>query len=286
VLGRRWQPGEEGLSTWVVEHDEAVLVQDMTVDSRVGILPDLGPHEGSAIAVPLRGREGVRGALTVERLGTLDRFSEEEFALVKLFAGQVSIALQNAEAHHAVEIRAETDALTQLRNKGTFDRYLLQAVLRAEPFGLLMVDLDEFKGYNDARGHQAGDELLRRIASALRRSVRESDGLFRYGGDEFTLVLPGTDVDGARSVAEKARGAIRAVSAASGWHMSCSIGIATFPADGAHRDDILLAADRACYASKRAGRDRISTAADGLALAGEFGLTTPTPVDQPVVLPS
>ena len=285
-LARDWQPGEEGVATWVVRDNEPQLVRDMRADPRVGVRPEIGPQEGSMIAVPLRGRERVRGALVLERLGTANRYADDEFELVKLFAAQVSIALQNAEEHRAVEIRAETDALTGLHNKGTFDRKLVTAVARGEAFALLMLDLDDFKGFNDARGHQAGDELLRRIAAGLRSSVRESDLVFRYGGDEFAFILPGTDLAGARAVADKTRAAVGSISSATDTPVSCSIGLAAYPADGSDEFSILLAADRACYASKRSGRNRISTAADGIMLAGEFTLTTPTPVDRPVALAS
>ena len=275
--------GDRGLAAWVMRHDEPQLVRDARSDPRVPAAEGTEPSERSVIAVPLRGRAGPTGVLVLERRGAVDRFSEDEFELVKLFAAQVSIALQNAEEHRAVEVRAETDALTTLHNKGTFDRHLAQAVAHGEAFSLLMVDLDDFKAVNDARGHQAGDGLLRRIAGRLRGSIRETDAVFRYGGDEFALILPGTDGRGAHAVAEKVRMGIEAAGNADGSRgVSCSIGIATFPDDGADQDSVLLAADRACYASKRSGRGRISTSQDGLELAAEFRLTTPTPVDEPV----
>ncbi len=280
-------PGEEGIATWVVRHNEPQLVRDTRSDPRICSVAEPEPLDGSLIAVPLRGRSGPTGVLTLERFGSLDRFTSDEFELVQLFAAQVSIALQNAEEHRAVEIRAETDALTGLRNKGTFDRQIAQAVARGEPFGLLMVDLDDFKAVNDTQGHQAGDDALRRIARAVRAAVREADVVFRYGGDEFALLLPGTDPAGAHAVAEKVRAAIGAAGPALGPHpMTCSIGIATYPADGTEPEAVLLAADRACYVSKRSGRGRISTAQEGLALAHEFRLTNPTPVDEPFSLAS
>ena len=103
------------------------------------------------ICVPLRGRDGATGVLTLERLGLEQRYSEEEFELVQLFAAQVSIALQNAEVHRAVEIRAQTDDLTGLLNHGTFQALARAATRsRLEPFSLIMLDLDDFKGVNDA----------------------------------------------------------------------------------------------------------------------------------------
>jgi diguanylate cyclase (GGDEF)-like protein len=231
--------------------------------------------DGSLIVVPLRGRGGAIGVLTIERLGLANTFSAEEFELVQLFAAQVSIALQNAEVFQAVEIRARTDDLTGLLNHGTFQEWLERSVHENTTFSLIMLDLDDFRNVNNELGHQAGDTLLRRIAGVLVHAGRDSDLVFRYGGDEFTFLLPNTDESGALHVAERARAAVAAVDGV----VSASVGVATFPQDGANAIDVLLAADRACYVAKRGGRDRIATAAEGLALAAEVSLQPPTPVD-------
>jgi diguanylate cyclase (GGDEF)-like protein len=271
-----WEPGETGLATWVLDRNEPVLVDDERTDPRVNQFREaLGTVDGSLIVVPLRGRGGAIGVLTIERLGVGNRFSAEEFELVQLFAAQVSIALQNAEVFQAVEIRARTDDLTGLLNHGTFEEWLDRSVREGARFSLLMLDLDDFRNVNNDLGHQAGDTLLRQIADALVLAGRESDLVFRYGGDEFTFVLPNTDPAGALQVAERAR---RAVAATDGT-VSASIGVATFPLDGTTATDILLAADRACFVAKRGGRDRIVTAAEGLVLAAELSLQAPTPVD-------
>ena len=103
-------------------------------------------------------------------------FTQNEFELTKLFAGQASIALENAEAHGAIRVRAEHDALTGLRNHGQFQRELAEAIAAAEgPFALLMLDLDSFKAFNDACGHPAGDALLAGVAAALRAAIRDGD---------------------------------------------------------------------------------------------------------------
>jgi diguanylate cyclase (GGDEF)-like protein/excisionase family DNA binding protein len=280
---------DEGVAGWVIAHGEGQLVQDELADPRVAHFGDTGPLPGALIVVPLLGQDGVPGVLTVERLGAGARFTEEEFELVKLFAAHASIAMLNAERHRAVEIRAQTDALTRLHNQGTFHDQLGRSVTRGEPFSLLLLDLDDFKRYNDSLGHLAGDALLRRIAVALQSVGRDSDLVYRYGGDEFALILPGTELEGARAVAEKTRSAIHAVTSAAGQavhvpvgpRVTCSIGIAMFPVDGETRETILVAADRACYAAKRAGRDRIATARDGQALAMRPVPTANTPVDAP-----
>jgi diguanylate cyclase (GGDEF)-like protein len=280
-----WLPGEEGLATWVVTHNEPALVIDERSDPRVLVFRDEGATDGSLICVPLRGREGATGVLTLERLGLEHRYTEDEFELVKVFAAQVSIALQNAEVHRAVEIRAQTDDLTGLLNHGTFERWLEQSVEAGDAFSLIMLDLDEFKSVNDALGHQAGDRLLAEIARAIVAAGRETDRVFRYGGDEFALILPGTDAGSALGVAERVRAAIDSIGrAGSTWaeqriRTSVSIGVATFPRDGSTPGSVLLAADRACFVAKRTGNGLIATADEGLAIAREFSLQEPTPVD-------
>ncbi len=143
------------------------------------------------------------------------------------------------------------------------------------PFSLIMLDLDDFRNVNNDLGHQAGDAMLRLIAGELVRAGRDSDLVFRYGGDEFTFLLPNTDESGALHVAERARKAVLATDGT----ITASVGVATFPQDGATATAVLLAADRACYVAKGGGRDRIATSAEGLALAAELSLQEPTPVD-------
>jgi diguanylate cyclase (GGDEF)-like protein len=240
-----------------------------------------GGDPAALILAPLQGPDRVIGILHLKRLGEEAQFEPREFDLVRLFAGHVSIALQNALAHKAVELRAQTDALTGLRNHGTFRDDLRTAVRRGGPFALLMLDLDDFKAFNDRHGHEAGNVLLKGIASAIRQACRQTDLVYRYGGDEFCIVLPGADLDDAVDVGERVRAAIGGVRV--GEHVPtgvhCSIGIATWPNDGPARADLLLAADRALYAAKRSGRDRVGTVADGLALAAEF-VPPRTPVDE------
>ena len=271
-----WAPGETGIATWVVDHNEPAFIEDERQDDRVNHFRDTeGSSDGSLIVVPLRGRHGAIGVLTIERLGVGHTFSGDDFDLVQLFAAQVSIALQNAEVFQAVEIRARTDDLTGLLNHGTFEEWLERAVRDGTTCSLIMLDLDDFRDVNNSQGHPAGDDLLRRIAATLKNAGRDSDLVFRYGGDEFAFLLPGTDAVGAAQVAERARLAVKSI----GGSVTASVGVATFPADGSTAEDVLLAADRACFVAKHNGRDRVATAAEGLALSDEFSLQEPTPID-------
>ena len=282
-----WEPGAEGLATWVLLHGEPQLVRDELHDPRVRQFSATGPVEGSLICVPLRGPDGALGVVSMERLGAEDRFDEDDFELVQLFAGQVSIALRNAAAFRIKEIEAQTDQVTGLLNAGTFRSWLEEPSLPDDSFGLLMLDLDHFKDVNETMGHEAGTGLLRRIAETITEASRDSDRVFRYGGDEFAVIVATPDPAGAMAMAHRIRDALRALPGDWSGHggrppVSASIGVATYPADGATNAEILLAADRACFVAKRRGRDLIATAAEGLALAADFTLSEPTPMD-PIV---
>ncbi|HYK94924.1 MAG TPA: GAF domain-containing protein [Candidatus Dormibacteraeota bacterium] len=285
-----WEVGESGLATWVLEHNESVRIIDEFDDTRV-LQPPSGPVHGSLVCVPLRGRAGAIGVLTLERLGEGRVFSDDEFELVQLFAAQASIALQNAEVHMAVRQRAQTDVLTGLLNHGTFAQQLDALITADEPFSLVMLDLDSFKPVNDGMGHQAGDLLLRQVADAIVAASRDSDRVFRYGGDEFAVLLPRTDGEQVGTIAERVRAAVKSVvGPGSTWRgkirsLEASAGTASFPHDGARAEEILLAADRALFVAKRSGGGRVASAAEGLALVGEFTLQTPTPID-PLVSPA
>ncbi len=279
-----WLPGETGIGPWVMEHNEAVLIGDQFDDPRVRS-SESGPIHGGLICVPLRGRSGAMGTLALERLGEGRSFSDEEFELVKLFAAQVSIAVQNAQAHGVITRQAETDDLTGLRNSRSFRRELQSAVAAGETFSLLMVDLDRFKLVNDNFGHQAGNVLLRQVADAIVSASRDTDAVFRYGGDEFVVLLPRSDADHVGPVAERIRNMLTAAAGqapgvrAAGIRVDASAGIATYPTDGDTPDAILLAADRACFMAKRSGGGRVATAREGEALSAEFTLQVPTPID-------
>ena len=279
-----WLPGETGIATWVLEHNEPVRIEDQFGDDRVAPGPG-GPTHGSLICVPLRGRDRAIGVLTIERIGEGHVFTDDEFELVQLFAAQAAIALQNAEVHLDVRRRAQTDVLTGLLNHGTFGQHMEALIAAAEPFSLVMLDLDHFKPVNDLMGHQAGNLLLKQVADAIVAASRESDRVFRYGGDEFAVLLPRTAGDQVGPIAERMRAAVKGVvGPGSAWRgrarsLEASAGTAAFPADGETPEEVLVAADRALFVAKRSGGARVANALEGTVLAGEFTLQAPTPID-------
>jgi len=167
------------------------------------------------------------------------------------------------QANQALEELAITDGLTGLYNHRhfheTWDRELRRAERDEKPVGLLLLDLDHFKDYNDRYGHTAGDEALRAVADGLRRSLRSSDIAFRYGGEELAAILPGCDRDAACRVAEGVRATLRRIprSVERPRPVTVSIGVASFPGDGTTTREILDRADAALYIAKAEGRDRV-----------------------------
>ena len=242
---------DDGLTGWVIRNAEAVLANDAHLDPRVMQIPGTPEEAESMIVCPLMLGGEVVGTLNVSRMGGAEsHFARDEFELVQLFAAQASIALRNAETHGEMITRAEHDALTGLRNHGAFQSDLGVAVATSEPFALLMLDLDAFKTYNDTNGHPAGDALLVRIASAMRESLRDQDRIYRYGGDEFAIVLPRAGAAAARVVSDRVRGAIANLTQASGTPVTVSVGLAVHPDDGTTKDELVTVADRALYLAK------------------------------------
>jgi diguanylate cyclase (GGDEF)-like protein/excisionase family DNA binding protein len=255
-------PFGRGLMGWVVEHGEPVLANDALNDPRVVQIPGTPAEPEALVVVPLIFDGEVIGAMNVSRIGEGEiGFSAADFELVKLFAGQASIALRNADEHHAVAQRADTDALTGMGNHGAFQRILASAIDAAQAadstVGLLMMDLDRFKGYNDALGHPAGDRLLHAIATAIYGAARSEDRVFRYGGDEFALILAGIEPKDIGPVAERVRRAVARVSGESDPTVTITIGVAMYPRDAADKNDLIAAADTALYYGKQAGEDRV-----------------------------
>lgn len=188
-----------------------------------------------------------------------DRFDAARLKLCAVISGHVAVAFDNARLYTI----AITDELTGTYTKRHF-RYCIDETFAdykqyGNRFALLMMDLDNFKRVNDQHGHVVGDEVLRQLGDILRTAIRENDQAFRYGGEEFTVILPSTDVEGAQFVAERIRSATEQavfIPDEQGLKLTISIGMATCPgAPSVH--ELVVAADEALYAAKKAGRNRI-----------------------------
>jgi diguanylate cyclase (GGDEF)-like protein len=171
-------------------------------------------------------------------------------------------------ARQREELKREsiTDGLTGLYNQRHFRARLMQEVERAErsrsEFCLLMIDVDYFKQYNDAMGHESGNDALKAVAEVLRQSLRDMDSLARYGGDELSVILPDTTIAEGKALAARINSAVRRVdlpgtNSLPTGRLTLSIGGASFPHDAGSAADVILKADEALYAAKRAGRARL-----------------------------
>ena len=250
-----------GITGSVVERGEAECINDAGRDPRVVNVPGTPDDDYESIIVaPLHGPNGVMGALNLYRIGR--DFEAGELDMAKLYANHAAIALDNAILYGQLREAARHDPLTGLLHHGVFQDELAERV-SAGPVAVLMIDLDDFRSYNNQFGHQAGDRLLRRIADGLRRSVRAGDLVCRYGGDEFALILPGTDEVGARAVARKVlRRFADLRSGDSDLRVGASIGTAAYPQDAKDARDLVSIADTALFVAKHFGKGRAVSAGD------------------------
>jgi diguanylate cyclase (GGDEF)-like protein len=193
-----------------------------------------------------------------------DEFDAEQRLTAASLAGQAVVALENARLHGIVERQALIDGLTGLANRRQADAALATELARAErlggPVGLILADVDDFKLVNDQHGHPTGDIVLRDLAQALQETIREIDTAARWGGEEFAVILPGTDLIGSAQVAERVRLALtqRGMVSAEGvpLRVTASFGVAA-SSPTTTMSDLIEAADEALYRAKRAGKDRV-----------------------------
>ncbi len=263
--------GSDGYSAQAVREKRPLLISDARADSSTryeGDIPEVrGIH--SAIVAPLQFEESLLGAIALDSTRR-SAFTQADLKLLAAFAGTAAASINHARLHAEAQTRATTDGPTGLANRRAFDHALEAEINRAGrhgyPLSLLVLDIDSFKLYNDAFGHPAGDERIKAIADLLMRNMRGPDIAARYGGEEFAVILPHTNKSGALTLAERIRAAAQAQAPAPASDnqpvpgYTLSIGAATFPEDGLAPGAILLAADNAELASKRAGKNCVTAA--------------------------
>lgn len=187
-------------------------------------------------------------------------WSEAEYEVMEAFTRQAAVALENARLYEKAQTLAITDGLTSLYNSRHFYSQLAKELERSRRYehtcSLLMLDLDNFKSFNDQYGHQAGDDVLRELADLIRRVIRQPDTPARYGGEEFAVILPNTSGGEASEVAKRLRRVVEEhrfplQDVDRHGHITISIGVATFPTDATSREELVQAADQALLWAKR-----------------------------------
>ncbi|MGE5284098.1 MAG: diguanylate cyclase [Actinomycetota bacterium] len=230
-----------------------------------GVLPESWERAGerSFMVLPVEGRVGFRGALVCAHPQE-KRFQKHHAEIARDITKVMQLGLSHVERLESLTKKATTDGLTGLSNRKAFLERLEQDLARLDgrhPCGLVMLDIDHFKGVNDKYGHPFGDEVLRGVASVLGKGVRKGDTAGRYGGEEFVLYLHLADTERAREGAERFRRMIRQVRfthAGKEVAVTASFGVACAPQHGNAVEELLKRADEALYLSKQRGRDRVT----------------------------
>jgi diguanylate cyclase (GGDEF)-like protein len=264
-IGSAWQPEEriplDGTATELACRDRQAVYE-----------PDLRRHHRfwtweSHLKLGIRSVVYLPLSVTDRTIGSLilasrkpNAYSRRQIQLLEKVALQIAAPVENAQLYARVEQKSRIDELSGLFNRRHFEERLKEEVSRhsryGEAFSIFMLDLDNFKTYNDVYGHPAGDILLSHIGEIIRSSVRDADQAFRYGGDEFVVILPQTARDDAYVVAERVREQVAGEMEKKSLTVTCSIGLASYPADGVISEDLITGADTALYYAKWTGGNR------------------------------
>lgn len=277
------------------EIEEAVLLSDVeftTSDLADSPQPFVVEGDGSKVppvpadaVMPIICQGKFIGLLLARSDDTARVWADNEMLLLHTVADQLAVAVSQAHMLARMKQQASTDGLTGCFNRRRFEeqleRDLHMAMRLAQPLSLIMLDLDNFKNINDKAGHEAGDVALCMLADTLRAELRAVDSAARFGGDEFVIILPQADSEGALLVAERLRKRIEEMDVPGFGQVTSSFGVASFPSQASSRDTLVVAADRALYISKNSGRNRVSVI-DHSSFAAPFDDDVPFANDPPL----
>src|SRR5246500_1192344 len=263
----------EGIAGWVAKNGEARIVPDVRNDPYFASRVDDATkwETRSVICVPLRSKLRVLGVIQLVNVD-MERFKEPELFFLQSLCDYAAIAIENAKWVEKIQELTITDDCTGLYNARHLYKTLETEVYRSSRFGyefsILFIDLDHFKTVNDTHGHLIGSKLLAEIGYLIKAQLRLIDFAFRYGGDEFVVLLPQTSKDQAVVVARRLQDSMRAGNfcAEQGLNLPvrASMGLATFPHDAQTPHNIIRQADEMMYVVKNTTRDNIGIASRGL----------------------
>ena len=258
IANRQWKVRRGSFTDRVLKSQTVMVINNRT--NKSFFTNPVAVHEGikSLICVPLIYSHDVVGILYVDDFA-VRKFAPEDIQTLEILASFASIAIHNARSHTLIRQQAITDSLTGLFNRRCFEDILSREFQRAErhgrAFSLALVDVNDFKKYNDTYGHQAGDQALSSLGEAIRRAIRSTDIASRYGGDEIVIILPETNLTKAynlfaRRIKQEIEEGFKRISG-QGHALTVTIGIASYPRDGRNTRDLVLAADRALMNVKK-----------------------------------
>ncbi|HWP84259.1 MAG TPA: sensor domain-containing diguanylate cyclase, partial [Terriglobia bacterium] len=265
---------DEGIAGWVTTHGEPLVVPNVATDPRFAPRMDAITNfqTRSVVCVPIRGREKVLGVIELINYVAEISLSEDDLFRLQALADYAAIAIENARYVQRIHELTITDDCTKLYNSRHLHSILEAEVYRSTryhyEFSLIFIDLDYFKRVNDRYGHLMGSKLLSELGQLIKRHLRLIDFGFRYGGDEFVVLLPQTPKRSAINVARRLHRLIGRHSflASEGLNvqLTASLGIASFPDDAQNKDDLIRLADQAMYLVKDNSRNNIAVANQGL----------------------
>ena len=246
-----FSPAGNGLKPFPVQQQDALLAI-------------LKPEE--FLTVPLKAKDKIIGVLFADNPYTHRPITSDDIRVLTMFANQAGLAIENSRLYEQTLIRSRADSLTGLWNHGYF-QYRLQEEISlsqktGQPLSVIMADIDNFKIYNDTFGHQRGDQALVQVAQLLKSAARKQDSLYRYGGEEFAVLLVETDKKEAYRIAEELRQAVERYDFPQkeilpDKKLTISLGVAAFPDNANSKDTILNYADKSLYEAKHQGKNRI-----------------------------
>jgi len=269
-------PIGHGLAGWVAEHGESLIVPEVANDPRFD--PRFAPlaektastfHIRSAICMPLRSRNRTLGVIQLFNC-RLDTLTDYTISFLHVLCDYAAIAIDNARDVERIQELTITDDCTGLYNVRHLYRMLESHVDSASrgaaPFSLIFIDIDHFKNVNDEHGHLVGSHILKEVGQTLRDGLRKQDIVFRYGGDEFVILLPGAGKRAAQNVAERILKNMRNRRFGNilSLEIRASFGVATWPEDGGSVHEIIRAADIMMYLVKGTTRDNVAIAGQGI----------------------
>jgi diguanylate cyclase (GGDEF)-like protein/PAS domain S-box-containing protein len=217
------------------------------------------------LCIPILAQGETLGILHLQATEGAPNLESSDISIKTTFAGQMGLSIANIKLREALRTQSVKDMLTGLYNRRYLEEILEREIRRAaraaQSLGILMIDLDHFKNFNDTYGHDAGDAVLRETAQFLSKGIRAEDFVCRYGGEEFVVILPTADMSNSQARAERLRSKMREMTVMyqgkSLGMITISIGVASFPQHGMSPKELMAAADAALYEAKRAGRDQV-----------------------------
>jgi diguanylate cyclase (GGDEF)-like protein len=258
----------EGIAGRVFEDGTPLLVGDAGRSDQTKIQHRPNYRTNSFISIPLKSGGQTLGVLNISDKTSGAVFSQEDMSLLRSFAAYASIAIERSLHYYRAEHLKElsiTDPLTELYNRRYFEERLIEELNRSErhllPFSLAIIDIDDFKLFNDSEGHLAGDDILKHFSTIGKDNLRVIDVIARFGGEEFSVIMPQTENEEALIVIERIRNAVKDRIPHT-WtefphdHITVSAGIASFPLDGKNRRELIRNADKALFSAKMQGKDR------------------------------